>query len=107
MNDKAALSVEDPFAAALAAEDVRGRSLWADAWHRLLKNRAAVISGVIMSLVVLMVIFGPMLLPWEADFTDWDNNGLIRPSSFVATLKADLTVLWIHTMSTGSNAARK
>jgi oligopeptide transport system permease protein len=74
MNDKAALSVDDPFAAALAAEDVQGRSLWADAWHRLLKNRAAVISGLIMSLIVLLVIFGPMLLPWEADFTDWDHT---------------------------------
>ena len=74
MNDKATLSVDDPFAAALAAKDIRGRSLWADAWHRLLKNRAAVVSGVIMSLMVLLVIFGPMLLPWEADYTDWDHT---------------------------------
>jgi len=74
MNDKTTLSVDDPFAAALAAEDVRGRSLWADAWHRLLKNRAAMVSGIIMALMVLMVIFGPMLLPWEADFTDWDHT---------------------------------
>ena len=41
------LSVDDPFAAAFVEEDVRGRSLWVDAWHRLLKNRAAVVSGVI------------------------------------------------------------
>lgn len=68
------LEVEDPFAAALVAEDIRGRSLWVDAWHRLLKNRAAVVSGFIMALMVLMVVFGPMLLPWEGDFTDWDNT---------------------------------
>lgn len=67
-------SVEDPFAAAFAEEDVRGRSLWVDAWLRLLKNRAAVVSGVIMVIMLLMVLFGPMLLPWEADFTDWDNT---------------------------------
>jgi len=74
MSEKTALSVEDPFAAALAMEDVPGRSLWADAWHRLLKNRAAVHSSAIMGVVVLSVMFGPMLLPWEADFTDWDHT---------------------------------
>jgi len=68
------LSVSDPFAAAFVGEDVRGRSLWVDAWHRLLKNRAAVVSGIIMAVMLLLVVFGPMLLPWEADFTDWDNT---------------------------------
>ncbi|MCJ7814428.1 MAG: hypothetical protein MUP31_00095, partial [Xanthomonadales bacterium] len=68
------LSVQDPFAAAFVGEDVRGRSLWVDAWHRLLKNRAAVVSGIIMAVMLLLVVFGPMLLPWEADFTDWDNT---------------------------------
>jgi oligopeptide transport system permease protein len=68
------LSVDDPFAAAFVEQDVRGRSLWVDAWHRLLKNRAAVVSSVIMIIMVLLVVFGPMLLPWEADFTDWDNT---------------------------------
>jgi oligopeptide transport system permease protein len=58
----------------MAAEDVPGRSLWVDAWHRLLKNRAAVVSGVIMAVLVLLVVFGPLLLPWEADFTDWDHT---------------------------------
>jgi len=77
MNIKAKIvepTVEDPFAAAFAGEDVRGRSLWVDAWHRLLKNRAAVVSGIIMAVMLLLVVFGPMLLPWEADFTDWDNT---------------------------------
>jgi oligopeptide transport system permease protein len=74
MNEKASLLVDDPFAAAMAEEDVPGRSLWVDAWHRLLKNRAALVSGVIMAAMVLMVVFGPMLLPWEADFTDWDHT---------------------------------
>jgi len=70
----AAASVEDAFAAAMAEKDERGRSLWIDAWHRLLKNRAAVVSGVIMALMLLAVVFGPMLLPWEGDFTDWDHT---------------------------------
>ena len=45
-------SVEDAFARAMEPEDVRGRSLWTDAWHRLLKNRAALVSGVIMTLMI-------------------------------------------------------
>jgi oligopeptide transport system permease protein len=64
----------DPFEAAMAAEDVPGRSLWVDAWHRLLKNRAAVVSGIIMMVIFLLVIVGPFLAPWEGDFTDWDNT---------------------------------
>jgi len=68
------LSVEDPFAAAFVEEDVRGRSLWVDAWQRLLKNRAALVSGVIMVVMLVLVLFGPMLLPWEGDYTDWDHT---------------------------------
>jgi oligopeptide transport system permease protein len=70
----AELSVDDPFAAAFVEQDIRGRSLWVDAWHRLQKNSAAVVSGVIMTIMVLLVVFGPMMLPWEGDFTDWDNT---------------------------------
>ena len=70
----ASIQVEDPFAAAMAEVDVRGRSLWVDAWHRLLKNRAAVISGIIMFIMLLLVLVGPLLSPWEGDFTDWDHT---------------------------------
>ena len=80
MSDSVNTMVDDPFAAAMAEDDVRGRSLWVDAWHRLLKNRAAVISGIIMFVMLLVVIFGPMLSPWEGDFTDWDNTA--SPPSF-------------------------
>jgi oligopeptide transport system permease protein len=67
-------SVEEVFAAAMAEQDIPGRSLWVDAWQRLLKNKAAVVSGIIMTLVVVLVVVGPFLLPWEADFTDWDHT---------------------------------
>ena len=66
--------VEDVFAAAMAEKDVQGRSLWVDAWHRLLKNKAAVVSGVIMALMIILVLAGPFLLPWEGDFTDWEHT---------------------------------
>ncbi len=84
MNDLARISqvmatdaaADDPFAAALAQEPVRGRSLWSDAWHRLLRNKAAVTSGIIMIIMVLLVIFGPMFSQWSGDFTDWDNTSI-------------------------------
>ena len=54
--------IDDPFAAAFAVRDVPGRSLWVDAWRRLLKNRAAVVSGIIMATMFVMVVFGPCCL---------------------------------------------
>lgn len=64
--------VIDPFEAALGVRDVKGRSPWEDAWHRLLKHRATVYSACIMASIILLVLFGPMLISWESDFTDWD-----------------------------------
>ena len=66
--------VFDPFEEALGVRDVKGRSPWEDAWHRLLKNRAAVYSAFIMAFMILLVVFGPMLISWESDFTDWDHT---------------------------------
>jgi ABC-type dipeptide/oligopeptide/nickel transport system permease subunit len=39
------------------------RSLWADAWRRLLRNKAAVVGMVIIALFVLMAIFASTLAP--------------------------------------------
>ena len=74
MNNSVDMQIEDPFAAAMVEHDVPGRSLWVDAWHRLLKNRAAVISGIIMAIMLVLVLAGPALLPWGGDFTDWDHT---------------------------------
>jgi oligopeptide transport system permease protein len=73
-------SVVDPFEAALSVSDVKGRSPWEDAWHRLLKNRAAVYSAYIMAFMFVLIVFGPMLISWEPDFTDWDHT--YSPPSF-------------------------
>jgi oligopeptide transport system permease protein len=64
--------VIDPFEAAMGVSDVRGRSPWEDAWHRLLKNRAAVYSVFILAFITLLVVVGPWVISWESDFTDWD-----------------------------------
>jgi oligopeptide transport system permease protein len=74
MTKSAETPFDDPFAAAMELGDVPGRSPWVDAWHRLLKNRAAVISAIIMGVMVLLVILGPMLISWDGDFTDWDHT---------------------------------
>ena len=48
------------------------RNLWADARNRFFKNRAAVVSLVILTVIVLMCIVGPWVLPHAFDTADWD-----------------------------------
>ncbi len=48
------------------------RNLWADARNRFFKNRAAVVSLVILTIIVLMCIVGPWVLPHAFDTADWD-----------------------------------
>jgi len=74
MTKRADSTVIDPFEAALSVRDIQSRSPWQDAWHRLLKNRAAVYSAFIMAFMFVLVVFGPMVISWEQDFTDWDNT---------------------------------
>jgi oligopeptide transport system permease protein len=46
------------------APAIVGRSLWQDAWRRLLKNRLAVISSIILIFIGIITILGPQLLPY-------------------------------------------
>jgi oligopeptide transport system permease protein len=50
---------EEGAAPALALE--RGTSLWRDAWRRLLRNRMAVVSGILLAVVVLVTVLAPVL----------------------------------------------
>jgi oligopeptide transport system permease protein len=52
---------------------LEGRSLWQDAWARLLQNRAAVTAMLLLILISLLVIVAPWLSPWEHDTIDWDH----------------------------------
>ncbi|MEE4639723.1 MAG: ABC transporter permease subunit [Wenzhouxiangella sp.] len=63
----------DAFDRALDTRTVRGRSLYIDAWHRLLKNKAAVTALAVLSLMVVLVIVGPMLSSWDHEIPDWDH----------------------------------
>lgn len=55
------------------SSDVKGVSLWADAWLTLRKNRAAMFALGLMGFVVLLVLGAPLLSPYTIDSTDWDR----------------------------------
>ncbi len=45
--------------------EIKGRSLWADAWARLRSNRAAVAGAIVLAIIGLASLFGPMLSPHD------------------------------------------
>src|SRR4029453_1720934 len=49
--------------ATLPATSVKGRSLWADAWGRLRRNKAAVAGAIYLILMTLACIVGPWFTP--------------------------------------------
>ena len=55
---------------------VPGRSPWADARARFLRNKAAVVSLCLLAAIVLLCIVGPYLLPHAFDSADWDAMSL-------------------------------
>jgi oligopeptide transport system permease protein len=61
---------------ATANAAVAGRSPWADARLRFMRNRAAVFSLLLLCLITLACIVGPWLLPHAYDSTDWDAMSL-------------------------------
>ena len=56
----------------IRAQTVKGRSLWMDARRRLLRNRAAMASIVILALVALMALFAPLLSAYRYDDIDYN-----------------------------------
>ena len=72
---------------AVAKLPAAGRSLWADARARLLRNKAAVVSIIYLALMTLACIFGPFLVP--NDFTTIHADYTRIPPSLSAYPKAD------------------
>ena len=58
-----------------AAEPAQ-RSPWLDARIRFMRNRAAVVSLLILSCIVLACLLGPLLLPYSYEDTDWNQMGI-------------------------------
>ena len=68
--------IDKKSASALAAAldnngDIKGRSLWQDAWRRFRHNRAALASGLILLAICLFVAVAPIIAPFAYDYTDW------------------------------------
>ncbi len=57
-----------------AADEVAGRSHWADAWRKLKRNRAAVVAAWILGFMGVLVIAGPLLSAYAFDFTDFAHS---------------------------------
>jgi len=53
-------------------EEFKGRSLWADAGRRLLRNRAAVGGAILLAGIALAAAFAPYLSPHPYDEVYWD-----------------------------------
>jgi oligopeptide transport system permease protein len=58
--------------AMIAAQELKGRSLWLDARTRLLRNRAAVAGIVILALIALLAVLAPLLSPYAYDEVNYD-----------------------------------
>lgn len=50
-------------------QDVKGTSLWRDAWKRLLRNRLAVFGLCVIAVMVVAVTIGPAIIRWTTGFT--------------------------------------
>ncbi len=68
----------EQLAGSLAAQDeVQGRSLFADARRRFLKNKAALVSLVILICVLAFSTFGHLIAAWSNEEIDWGVLGQI------------------------------
>ena len=63
-----------------ASAEIKGRSLWVDAWRRLIGNRAAVVSMILLGIIVALAVLAPWLSPFPYDEVYWDFIG--APPSF-------------------------
>ena len=56
----------------ISQEQIIGRSLWVDARRRLIRNRAALTSMIILGIIILLAIFADLLSPHSFETLDWD-----------------------------------
>ncbi len=51
---------------------IKGRSLWQEARQRLIHNKAALFSAILLLTISLLVIIAPLFSPYAYDDTDWE-----------------------------------
>lgn len=54
-----------------AGAPIRQASLWRDAWRRYVRNKAAVLAGVVFVLIVLYAVIVPIFSPYDPDKVDF------------------------------------
>jgi len=72
----------------------RGESLWADALRRLLKNRAAVLGGSILLIIILSAIFADFVTikPYDIQVLEDQNKGPAWLATVFPTMKGYLQI---------------
>lgn len=65
------------FADRFAEQEVKGRSPWADARKRFVRNKAAMAGLIILILVTLFALFGNMIAVWSNEELDFNVMGQI------------------------------
>lgn len=76
LNNQATVAAQ----AVAASMPMSSRSPWADARARFFRNKAAVVSLLILTLIILACVIGPMLLPYQYDAADW--NAISTPPAW-------------------------
>ena len=67
-----------------SSNEIKGTSLWKDAWKRLLKNKLAVFGLIVLGVIAFAVGFGPIILYWTMGITPEyipsgvDNGALVN-----------------------------
>ena len=69
-------------------DEIKGRSLWYDARKRFFNNKAAVISLILLSIILIFSFLGPLLAQWTNEEIDWSVLG-------------DISTLGIPSIDTG------
>jgi oligopeptide transport system permease protein len=62
----------------LDSAEVKGRSLWADAGRRFVRNKAAVGGVIALILIVLFTLIGPGFAQWSNEEIDWAVLGQVK-----------------------------
>lgn len=77
-------------------EQLKGASLWRDAWKRLLKNKLAVFGMIVLVVMIVAVAVGPLIIRWT---TGWTADYI--PSSLEeGDLVKSFPPSWQHPMGT-------
>src|SRR4051812_5164301 len=74
-----AVTVPARMAEGVESSQRKERSLWADAWTRLVRNRAAVMGMIIIVVLGLVAIFAPLLVH-DPTFNTIPNNSYRQPA---------------------------